>query len=141
MSLQVKLVQCKLQGLIDYLKPFLPLVNCHMTGYITDNLWNTMVPANIRQEIQLHSNVNDAIDLFYELNGKCPSEIKSSEILTNLSDFLINSQKYTIDQMDICLSVEELNERLAECKCSVKRNDPLPIKEFMSAKKRYEVSE
>lgn len=46
-------IRIKLEEVIVYLKPYLPIANSHVVNFITHNFWETIIPNDIRKEIDL----------------------------------------------------------------------------------------
>lgn len=129
-------LQIHLEHIIRYVKPLLPLANCHMVNYLTDNLWDTYVPEEIRCAIDSSAKIDEAIRLFWRHRDRNAS----SEYQQKFQNFLINYQQFTLDGLhSLWLSLDELNDQLANDGCTTRTADCLPIKDFMSAKKCSEV--
>lgn len=128
-------LQLHLQIIIRYLKPFLPFANCHMVNYLTDNLWATYVPEEIRREIESPADIDEAIRLFWRHR-----DFDASSGYQQFQNFVTNYQQFTLDGLhSLWLSLDELNDQLENDGCQVQTDSCLPIKDFMSAKKCSEV--
>lgn len=46
-------LRSKLEEVIIYLKPYLPIANSHVVNFISNNFWQTIIPNDIREEIDL----------------------------------------------------------------------------------------
>lgn len=44
-------LKSRLDEVIFYLKPYLPIANSHVVNFITHNFWDTVIPNDIREEI------------------------------------------------------------------------------------------
>lgn len=44
-------LKSRLEEVVVYLKPYLPIANSHVVNFITNNLWETIIPSNIREEV------------------------------------------------------------------------------------------
>lgn len=137
-----KVTTCQLQfyldNIIKYLNPYLSFANCHMVNYLSDNLWDTFIPQEIRKEIRDTSDINEAINLFW--NHQNLSLSPETNKYPYLQKFLKNYQQYTLDSLKcLWLTFEEINLELLDVGCKMENSDNLQIKEFMSAKKCFEV--
>lgn len=46
-------LRSRLEEVVIYLKPYLPIANSHVVNFITNNFWDTIIPNDIREEIDL----------------------------------------------------------------------------------------
>lgn len=136
--MSTSVLQGTLDGIIKYLGPFSSLINCHMVNYITDDHWRTYVPQDIQNEMQTAGDIEEALDVFWD--SSC-SEEKSSKF-PNFLRFIEEGKKFTYDCLtDTWLDGTRFRDVLREVGCTVDADDCLKIKEFMSEKKKHEVSE
>lgn len=131
----LRLIEQNLERVINFLLPYLRFVNCHMVNYFTDQHWEKFIDPELKKELEETDNFNElAINLMKngydtELNRKYPC----------LSKLLTTTRSHTLFEMpDLCLSMESFQN----CELDQLQPDftPLPIKEFMSAKKNHEVT-
>ncbi|KAL7640396.1 UNVERIFIED_CONTAM: hypothetical protein RMT77_008669 [Armadillidium vulgare] len=120
----------KIKKLLSFLEPLLPLANCHLVQFLTEDQWNNLLPRHLQEDL-LHipmKNLNlipsaelyDTEDL--ALNGnKC----------SHLHRFLLSVRKFHLDKQDVLTPVPELK---------VEKN-PMDkvISLSMNKKKAYEV--
>lgn len=62
-------MQAKLHHNIDttikFLSPLLPLANCHMVEFFTQNHWERLIPNDLRNYLDKFE-INDAVDKFWK---------------------------------------------------------------------------
>lgn len=46
-------LRLKIEEVLIYLKPYLPIANSHVVNFITNNFWETLIPNDIREEVDL----------------------------------------------------------------------------------------
>lgn len=46
-------LRSRLEEVVVYLKPYLPIANSHVVNFITNNFWETIIPSNVREEVDL----------------------------------------------------------------------------------------
>lgn len=132
-------LQYHLDNIIKYLSSYLPFANCHMVNYLSDNLWDSFIPQDIRNEIQNTTNINEAINLFWNHQNLNLSSEQNTKY-PHLQQFLKNYQQYSLDSLKcLWLTFDEMNLELLQLGCKLEKNDNLQIKDFMSAKKCSEV--
>ncbi|XP_067001301.2 probable methyltransferase-like protein 25 isoform X2 [Anabrus simplex] len=138
-------IQTQLCSVIDYLKPWLPLVNCHMVNFISGNLWERHVPIKIQEEAKCIG-LSGMYSLFSSCakdNGLANStEGVPAEEFANKSPYMMKyfmeAKQVTLSSMKgLVLSLPELRERMSAWGCH--KHDSLKLKEFMSQKKTHEV--
>lgn len=130
-------VQIHLEKILVYLDQYSSFINCHMVNYLTDDLWNNHIPIEIREEIQTDSDIDSAIQLFWEQRD---DNISISNH-PNFLKFLKSANEIHFDKLqntDVCQNIDELNEKLRNLNCNIKNAD-LHLSEFMTAKKNHEV--
>ncbi|KOB76261.1 Uncharacterized protein OBRU01_05388 [Operophtera brumata] len=103
----------------NYLTPLLPLANCHMVEFITQNHWN-LLPEPLRGYLEAQE-FNDVVEEFW----KCHSSQHTAR-----SHYVTVNNKY-------CLNTDQLQDRIKSWGGSIKHE--LMVTEFMTQKKSYEV--
>jgi 2-polyprenyl-3-methyl-5-hydroxy-6-metoxy-1,4-benzoquinol methylase len=132
----------RLEEIIKYLKPLLPLANCHMVNFITNEMWEIYVPGAIKKEVSsvkldvfnkvfLHYAKGISVDeLKGELTGSIPNFINFLDSARNMSLRGISVQR-------IVTSVSDLQKKLVEWGCE--HQDSLHMEQFMTLNKMHEV--
>uniref|UniRef100_A0A1B6J4W2 Methyltransferase domain-containing protein n=1 Tax=Homalodisca liturata TaxID=320908 RepID=A0A1B6J4W2_9HEMI len=123
----------EIKNFICSLKKLLPLANSHMVHFITQNLFERLIPKHLQEEIMSLS-INDANDLVLGSFSKINPQ---NERAPQLCDFLIQTHKLSLSESDLCLSFESLctylgSRGFGECSSCI-------IKNLMSVKKSHEV--
>lgn len=132
----IPLLQKHLRATLDFLTPFLPMANGHMVTYLTECLWDKHVPADIRQEIQTESNVNEAMEVYWKHLAANAESMEEQKSYGQFRCFLSNAKQYYLDRFtDVWITPDELNQRLHS-----KQFKNMSIKGFMNEKKNHEVS-
>lgn len=134
-------LELHLERILGYVQPHMSFVNCHMVGYLTDNLWRDLIPDAIQKEVQSVKDVEKAISLFWDFH-KHPQTIDSDETqpFEGFLRFLHTSRAHRLDSTaGIVSTVEQLNSHLQSLGFEVDTGSGLQIKEFMSEKKNHEV--
>lgn len=127
----------KLKAITDFLAIYRPLIDCHMVGFFTNNLWEKHVPLNIREEVKTVT-LNEVLLEFWGANDKlCGSHPESSLYTKNIRKFVADARSCYLGSFSDCLSLSELQEFLQQRGCS-KYNIVLD-QSFMSLKKSHEV--
>lgn len=122
----------KLSEMVEYIKPLLPLANCHMVNFLTDKHFENSLPQDIKSEVT-HMDIRHVNKIIYNYFGgklvvdTCP----------NLLNFL-NKAKYN----GICtytnyLSLEDLKKKVASWKCG--ELNVMKLEQIMASKKSHEV--
>ncbi|CAH1280917.1 unnamed protein product [Diabrotica balteata] len=116
-----------IKQLTDYLEPFLPLANFHMVDYFINNAFVKYIPIKIQEDIQ---------QIGYKEVVSCIFNDNYTE-LPNLGIFNKKSKQFTLKNMEVCLKIDDLQEKLQSLGCS----DPIRLKLdiFMTSKKSHEV--
>jgi 2-polyprenyl-3-methyl-5-hydroxy-6-metoxy-1,4-benzoquinol methylase len=132
----------KLEEIINYLKPLLPLANCHMVNFITKGMWETHIPDAIKKEVSpVKLEVLNKIFL-HHAKGISVDELEGefTENIPNFANFLESARNMClrgISAQGIVTSLSDLQKILAgwgyECKGS------LHMEQFMTLKKMHEV--
>ncbi|XP_022170626.1 methyltransferase-like protein 25 [Myzus persicae] len=122
-------LRSKLEEVIIYLKPYLPIANSHVVNFITNNFWETIIPSDIREEIDLkgtefvfsnfwsENQVPDSLTRFFTSSKFNNLNSYPSTCYMKLDDAYNVLQSWGYKPMD----------------------KPLNLKEFMGAKKMHEV--
>lgn len=143
MNISIGAVQLHLQRILKYLQPRLEFVNCHMVGYLTDNLWDKYVPNDVQAEIITENDVNDALEVFWLFQKGNNVDVAFNRFPA-LVEFLKETKRFGIN--GFFMTVEQFTNELNKIrgggandnKCKMHDN-VLHIKEFMSEKKMHEV--
>lgn len=107
-----------LKTLLEYLTPLLPLANSHTVDFIVRDVWNELVPENIRSEAQDYGVEYILNDVRIDGGG-------------HLSEFVRVAQMYVLEKCANFRSSESLEfSDLVE---------PIKVTEFMTSKKLQEV--
>uniref|UniRef100_A0A1B6KE51 Methyltransferase domain-containing protein n=1 Tax=Graphocephala atropunctata TaxID=36148 RepID=A0A1B6KE51_9HEMI len=123
----------EINNLICSLKTLLPLANSHMVHFITQNIFESLLPKCIQEEITYLS-VAEANDLVL---GSFSNTKPHNKQAPQLCDFLHQTHKLSLNESELCLSFESLckhlgSRGLSECSTHI-------IKNLMSVKKSHEV--
>lgn len=134
-------VIARLEEIIKYLKPLLPLANCHMVNFITDGMWEIYVPDAIKKEVSsVKLEVINAIFLHYA-KGISVDEIKGElESIPNFAKFLDSARNMClrgISAQEIVVSLPDMQAKLAAW--GYEYRESLHLEEFMTVKKVHEV--
>lgn len=140
-STTVATVQSHLDALLRYLQPHLAFVNCHMVGYLTENLWQKHVPEAIRQEVQSAADVDAAVQVFWDFHHSDADTVIASAAagrFGGLVEFLRTAQAHRLSRLSpqLVLTTAQMEDRLRRTNSS---EPSLQIKDFMSEKKSHEV--
>lgn len=139
-GVSVQCIQSHLDRVLKYLQPHMHFVNCHMVGYLTDHLWRTFVPEDIRSDITDVADVDKAIDLFWKYQRDPDGFEIEHHKFQGFLRFLKNSRQHRLlASGGIASSVEQLNDHLHLLGYKLEDGNKLQIKEFMSEKKNHEV--
>jgi len=122
-------LRSKLEEVIIYLKPYLPIANSHVVNFITHNFWDTIIPSDIREEIDLKG-TEFVFSNFWSEN-KIPDSLThfvTSAKLNNLNSYPSSCYMKLDDAYNVLQSwgYKPINKSLN-------------LKEFMGAKKMHEV--
>lgn len=121
-----------IDSIINYLAPYLPLVNCHMVEFLTNDHWNTYLPNNLKEYLD-QLDLNESLEQFWNATNS----YKGNEP-TELRKWITEARKHYLEvNNDYCLSVEQLNERIKSWGGELQPE--IKVKEFMNNKKSYEV--
>ncbi|XP_055623914.1 probable methyltransferase-like protein 25 [Toxorhynchites rutilus septentrionalis] len=123
----------QLAKMIDYLKPQMEFLNCHMVDYLTKNHWQTYVPVEIRKELKDSQDLLEAKQMFWNQNML---DLSGSLKFPSLAKHLTMTKQYRLDALPgIVMSIEELKSAFDSCL----KETRLKVPDLMSVKKRHEV--
>lgn len=134
-------VIARLEEITKYLKPLLPLANCHMVNFITNGMWEIYVPDAIKKEVSsVKLEVFNRIFL-HHAKGNSVDEMKGElESVPNFANFLNSARNMClrgISAQGIVLSLSDLQAKLAAW--GYEYQESLHIEQFMTLKKVHEV--
>lgn len=134
-------VIARLEEIIKYLKPLLPLANCHMVNFITNGMWEIYVPDAIKKEVSsVKLEVFNTIFVHYA-KGISMDEIKGElENIPNFANFLESARNMSlrgISSQGIVVSLSDLQAKLAAW--GYEYQESLHLEQFMTLKKVHEV--
>lgn len=133
-NLSIQVVEKHLEKICKFITPFLPMTNCHMVTYITDQLWKNYTPNSIQQEIKTKLDVENAINIYW--NHLNDIQENHSIDYKELRLYLAETQANTVDKLnDVWISPEELKKKL-----DYGSKGASNIKGCMSEKKNHEVN-
>lgn len=127
-------VQNSLENLVSFITPYLPLVNSHMVGFITEKHYQTFIPDPIQIEIINAPTYDTILNVFWQntsLEDSKYPEIR--KFLRSLDDLL----KINLD--NVCVGPDRLSTELQDLGFAQDTKNRLEINEFMTAKKKHEV--
>lgn len=122
-------LRSKLEEVIIYLKPYLPIANSHVVNFISNNFWETIIPNDIREEVDLRGTefvfanfwsdypIPDSLMRFVTLSKSNNLNSYPSSCYLNLDDVHNVLQSWGYKPID----------------------KSFKLKEFMAAKKMHEV--
>ncbi|XP_072945147.1 probable methyltransferase-like protein 25 [Epargyreus clarus] len=120
-----------LDSITTYLTPLLPLANCHMVEFLTQNHWEKLVPSGLWKLLD-EWDLNYAVEKFWSI-----AEGKENEN-NELSKWVHTARSHCITiNNEYCLSREQLQSRIQAWGGSNKPE--ITVKAFMNSKKSYEV--
>lgn len=135
MEITAQLIQHHIRTTIEYLTPLLGMANAPMVTYLTENLWKTHIPKEIRDEIQTTSDVQSAVDIFWHHLHTDQSDCTPNDQFNQFRTFLRKNREFHLDNLrDVWITPEQLKQKF-----DTQRSNPLPIRGFMSTKKNHEV--
>lgn len=130
-----EIVRNRLEKCLRFLRPFLPMTNCHMVTFITDKLYEKHVPSAIQREMKSLQHIDEAMDVYWNHLNEKAEETKIAGF-ENLQKYLADMRCHSLDKIDnVWITSDELKMAIG-----CKTNDLLTIKGFMSEKKNHEVS-
>jgi len=126
----------ELNSLTNSLRGFLPLANSHMVHFFTHNSFEKNVPKCLQEEI-MSLDVDELNKVFLGSLSKDGLPLGLDQKIPNLINFLRQTQNLSLRQNSLCLSFDELFEKL-ESKCHSESTRHI-FKHLMSVKKSHEV--
>lgn len=132
----------RLEEIIKYLKPLLPLANCHLVNFITDEMWEINAPDAIKKEVSsVKLEILNKV-FFHHARGISVDELKGelTESIPNFINFLDSARNmglHGISAQGIVTSVPDLQKKLVEWGCEYQES--LHMEQFMTLKKMHEV--
>ncbi|XP_049940144.1 probable methyltransferase-like protein 25 [Schistocerca serialis cubense] len=124
-------LRAKLGEVIEFFNRFSQLANCHLVNFITEDLWDTCVPEELKSEIE-YVGMDSALSLFWD------SKRDSASSMFHLSKYLMEANEMSAGILnDICLSPSDLRSKIISWGSS---SQSIPqLNQFMSPKKAHEV--
>lgn len=123
----------KLTEMVEYIKPLLPLANCHMVNFLTDKHFENAIPPDIKQEIA-HMDVRNVNQIIYNHFG---GKTVMDNCCPNLLTFLNKAKCNKVDTYINYLSLEDLKKKVATWKCG--ELNLIKLNQMMTSKKSHEV--
>lgn len=132
----IPLLQKHLNAAINHLKPFTPMLNGHMTRFLSENLWQRSVPDDIQTELRTEADVYEAINIYKQHLNPTTNTNATCERFKHFRTFLLNTKRYYLDRFtDVWITPDDLNRKLG-----LGIADKLQKCEgLMAPKKQYEV--
>lgn len=135
MEITAQLIQHHIRNTMEYLTPLLGMANAPMVNFLTENLWKTHIPKEIRGEIQTTSDIQSAIDIFWHHLHTDQNVNTAKDQFNHFRTFLWKNREFHLDNLqDVWITPEQLKNQF-----NAQRSNPLPIRGFMSTKKNHEV--
>lgn len=119
----------RLDELISYLEPLVPISDSHMVSFITGDLWGKLVPDDIRAEYETHQSTNIFNLFFGESNN---NNALLHNFMETASSFYTNS-----NSSGIFYGMNEFKRHLVTLGCPP--SSSLNFDKFMCPKKTHEV--
>ncbi|XP_038212711.1 methyltransferase-like protein 25 [Zerene cesonia] len=130
MDSKIYKIQKHLDRIIKYLKPHLPLANCHMVEFFTDSHWERL-PSNLRVYLD-GTKMNDAVNMFWKAAENVQND--SCEI----SKWVTQAHAHCIHiNNDYIISPEKLKDYIISRRVDLQPE--IKVSQFMTSKKSYEV--
>jgi len=132
----------RLDEIIKYLKPLLPLANCHLVNFITSRMWEVYIPDTIKKEVSsVKMEVFNTVFLQHA-KGISVAELKGelAESIPNFVNFLDNARNMYLrgtSAKAIVTSLSDLQKKLSEWGYEYEEN--VHLEQFMTQKKVHEV--
>jgi len=122
-------LRSKLEEVIIYLKPYLPIANSHVVNFITHNFWETIIPSDIREEIDSKGTEFVFANFWSE-----------NQIHDSLTQFVTSSKLNILNSYpSSCYMKLDDAYNVLQSWGYKPINKSLNLKEFMAAKKLHEV--
>lgn len=132
----IPLLRHHLKATVDFLKPFLPVLDGHMTRFLSERLWQKHIPHEIQREIRTETDAREAIEIYRDHLSSQFDSSRSTDKYTHFRTHLWNTKQYYLDRFtDIWIEPNELSEKL-KSRSDTKRSHP----GFMPDKKHHEVN-
>ncbi|XP_041981322.1 methyltransferase-like protein 25 isoform X2 [Aricia agestis] len=133
MDTKISRVIDQLDAITSYLKPFLPLVNCHMVEFITENHWETYLPKSLRDYLD-SCDLDVAVQQFWNVYSNPKSVTETTELIK----WVNKARSHCLSaNNDYCLTVPQLEDRITSIGGVLKPE--IKVSQFMTSKKSYEV--
>ncbi|KAL9913663.1 putative methyltransferase-like protein 25 [Glossina fuscipes fuscipes] len=121
----------RLDAVLTFLEPYWEWVNCHMVNFLTDNTWETFVPAALQKEVVDASQLAACIETIFWSKDVQKSSLEYPECYK----FVKLTQQHSLHSFDdILLTLDKFREIN-----NIETYNHLNVKEFMSFKKKHEV--
>lgn len=122
-------LRSRLEEVIVYLKPFLPIANSHVVNFITNNFWQTVIPSDIREEID--SKGSDFVLSNFWSDNPIPDA---------LTRFVLSSKCHNLNSYpnNCYMRLNDVHNLLQSWGYEPIHKS-FELKEFMAAKKMHEV--
>lgn len=138
----IKAVQLKLESVVHFLRPLLPLANCHMVNFLNGSFWEKFIPPEIRNE---YGNIGlpGVHKIFWSLLKAESNEMDPDTHSLYVNNPFIYNHFCTARKMclvaspNIFLSHIQFQNKLKSWNCDYFKE--FSVSGFMSAKKRHEV--
>ncbi|XP_030764902.1 methyltransferase-like protein 25 isoform X1 [Sitophilus oryzae] len=122
-----QIVAKQIEHTLQHLEKFLSLANVHMVDYFTKDVYCNFISEDIRCEAEIYG-LKQAVEAIYSQQTEC---------LPTLNRYIKKCQELTINNTNICMSLEEFQNELQKFEC---KNIPkLKLEMFMKPKKSHEV--
>lgn len=135
MNTRILKIRNHIDCITKYLTPLLPIANCHMVEFLTQNHWDKLLPVPLRDTLN-GLQLNEALEQFWTAaSHKETCTLKDNSVLSN---WIHTARSHCVSvNNDYCLSAEQLRERVRAWGGEIKPE--IRVKEFMTSKKSYEV--
>ncbi|KAJ3628389.1 hypothetical protein MTP99_015697 [Tenebrio molitor] len=120
-------IEQQIESLLNFLKPFLSLANCHMVDFFTLDSYRNFIPKDIHQEIHKIGERN-ITNLIFQDDFSCTP---------NLKNFVETASNYNLKNCKLCLNMDSLMDQMRVWGCG--DIDKFKLEIFMTAKKSHEV--
>ncbi|KAJ8932527.1 hypothetical protein NQ318_009099 [Aromia moschata] len=128
MCAKYKVITDRVENLLSYLQPLLPLANCHTVDYFSKDIYQKYIPKNIQEEMKEAGEENIASNIFNN----------DYRILPNLLEYVEECRRLSLSNCpEVCMGTREFQEKLKEWGCEDFLRLKLEI--FMTSKKSHEV--
>ncbi|KAJ8720005.1 hypothetical protein PYW07_012048 [Mythimna separata] len=125
-------VRHHIQSITRYLTYLLPIANCHMVEFLTENHWDRLLPSSLREYLD-GLELNEALEQFWNA-----AEGQETKDKSELASWVRTARSHCMSvNNEYCLSAEQLQDRIKSW--GGKILPEIRVKEFMTSKKSYEV--